>query len=109
MITIEMARGTTAAGRIVAFAEYQVQDFYTKEPRFFPSGDPIMGVRIILEQTPGDADSRVALRAQGGRMLRAIATAVKAQGAKDLEHGAYLTVTRTEEAYEATYARPEVL
>jgi hypothetical protein len=41
-------------------------------------------------------------------MLRAIAAAVKAQGAMDLEIGAYLTVTRTEEAYQAAYTRADV-
>jgi len=109
MTSTEMARGATAAGRILAYEDYQEQDFYTKEPKFFPSGDRVMGVRITLEQTPGDADSRVPFWVQGAKMLRAIAAAVKAQGAKDLELGAYLTVTRTEEGYLATYARPEAV
>jgi hypothetical protein len=113
MTSIEMTKDATVAGRIVAFDDYQEQDFYTKAPKVYEkSGDPVMGVRITLEQTPGDAESRVILWAHGKLMLSEIAQAVRATGARDLEHGANLTVTCTgyqgrAKTYQAAYTRPE--
>jgi hypothetical protein len=112
------AIGDSVGGRIVDFEEYQEQDFYSKEPKFFdnpgPDGkpQPIMGIRITLEQNPGDTSSRVTLWAKGGKMLKAIAMVVKAAGATDLEVGADLAVTFTgydgrAKTFQAAYARPE--
>lgn len=107
------AVGDAVAGRIVQFEDYQELDFYTKEPKTYEkSGDPVMGVRITLEQTPGDAESRITLWAHGALQLKAIRTAVKGTGARDLELGADLAVTYTglqgrAKVYQAAYARPE--
>lgn len=105
--------GDSVAGRIVSFEDYQVKDFNSGELKFFEkSGDPIMGVRIVLEVVPGDTSSQVTLFAEKPRMLKAIANAVRAQGATDLEEGADLAVTHTRmdgraKDFEAAYARPE--
>jgi hypothetical protein len=115
MTAIEIAEDATVAGRVVAFQDYQEQNFYTNEPKVYEkSGDPVMGVCITLEQTPGDAESRVMLWAHGKLMLSAIAQAVKATGARDLEHGANLSVTCTghqgrAKTYQALYMRPEAI
>lgn len=107
------AVGDAVAGVIVAFEDYQELDFYTKEPKVYEkSGDPVMGVRITLEQTPGDGDSRITLWAKGKLQLTAIRQAVKAAGARDLEVGADLAVTFTgyqgrAKTFQAAYARPE--
>ena len=112
--------GDAVAGVIVATEDYQEKEFGDDpkkgvrkgDPKFFESGDPIMAVRITLETNPGDASSRVNLYAQGARMLKAIAKAVKATGAADLELGGELAVTHTgrdgnAKAYESAYARPD--
>lgn len=104
--------GDSVAGRIVSFEDYQVKDFQTKEPKFFPSGDPIMGVKVHLELTPGDAASRVTLWAEKKNMLKAIKNAVVGAGAQDIEEGADLAVTFSgydgrAHAYQAAYALPE--
>lgn len=115
MTSIEITEDATVAGRIVAFEDYQEQDFYTKEPKVYEkSGDPVMGVCITLESVPGDAESRVTLWAKGKLMLTAIRQAVKATGARDLEVGADLAVTCTgyqgrAKTYQAAYTRPEAV
>lgn len=110
--------GDAVAGRIISTEDYQETEFADDQargvkkgdPKFFPSGDPVMGVRIVLETSPGDESSRVTLWAQGKRMLSSIAKAVHSQGARDLEEGADLAVTHTgyegrAKAYQAAYAR----
>lgn len=111
----------TVAGRIVAFEDYQEVEFSDDaakgikrgDPKFYPkSGDPVMGVRITLEKTPGDADSRVTLWAHGKLMLTAIREAVKGSGARDLELGADLAVAFTgysgrAKTYQAQYVRAD--
>lgn len=87
--------GDSVAGRIVGFEDYQVKDWSTKEPKFFPSGDPIMGTRIHLETNPGDETSRVTLYAEKVNMLKAIAVAVRKAGKDDIAEGDDLAVTRT--------------
>lgn len=104
--------GDGVAGRIVAFEDYQAKVFGTNEPKVFPSGDPVMGVRITLETRPGDAESRTALWAEGKEILKAIRTAVRAMGAGDLEAGADLSVQFTgyqgrAKVFTAAYARAE--
>lgn len=87
--------GDAVAGRIVGFEDYQVNDFSTKQPKFFPSGDPIMGTRVHLETTPGDEETRVTLWAEKANMIKAIAAAVRQAGKADIEEGADLAVTWT--------------
>lgn len=87
--------GDAVAGRITGFDDYQVNDFTTKQPKFFPSGDPIMGTKIHLETRPGDEESRVTLWAEKANMLKAIAAAVRDKGAADIAEGADLAVTFT--------------
>jgi hypothetical protein len=104
--------GDSVAGRIVATEDYQETVFGSKDLKFFPSGDPVMGVRITMELTPGDESSRVTLWAQGKRMLQAIAAAVKGAGAADIEIGADLALTFTgydgrAKVFQGAYARPE--
>jgi hypothetical protein len=114
------AVGDSVAGRIAEFDNYQVTHF-ADDPKngvkkgdlkFFPSGDPIMGVKVVLETSPGDAGSRVTLWAEKPNMLRAIAAAVRAQGATDLELGADLAVTFSgfegrAHSFQAAYARAD--
>lgn len=89
------AQGDAVAGRIVGFEDYQVRDFATKEPKFFPSGDPIMGTKIHLETDPGNENSRVTLYAEKANMLKAIAAAMREHGLSDIRVGDDLAVTRT--------------
>lgn len=89
------ATGDAVAGRIVGFEDYQVKVFGTNDLKFFPSGDPVMGVRIHLETNPGDESSRVTLWAEKANMLKAIAKGVREAGASDIEIGGDLAVTRT--------------
>ena len=104
--------GDAVAGRIVAFEDYQEIDFDTKQPAFYAkSGDPIMGTKVHLETSPGDEGSRVTLWCKGKRMMGAVATALRKEGASDLEVGADLAVTHTgmdgrAKDYQAAYSRP---
>jgi hypothetical protein len=105
--------GDGVAGRVVATEDYQEKVFGSTDLKFFPSGDPVMGVRITLEMTPGDEATRVTIWAQGKRMLQAIAKAVKGAGAPDIELGSDLALTFTgydgrAKVYQAAYVRPEV-
>lgn len=103
--------GDAVGGRIVSFEDYQVKEFGTDTLKTFEkSGDPVMGVRIVLEVVPGDSSSAVTLWAEKPRMLKAIAGAVKGTGAKDLEVGGDLAVTFSgfdgrAKAFLAAYAR----
>lgn len=105
--------GDSVAGRIIGTEDYQETVFGTKgELKFYPSGDPVMGVRVYMETTPGDESSRVTLWAQGKLLMKAIAVAFRAAGAQDLEVGADLAVTFTgydgrAKTYSAAYSRPE--
>lgn len=86
--------GDSVTGRIIDFADYQVTEFDTKKPKFFPSGDPIMGVRVDMETNPGHEDSRVTLWAEKKNMLKAIADAVRGADKADIAIGDDLAVTR---------------
>jgi hypothetical protein len=96
----------SVVGRIVATEDYQEKAFGTKELKALPSGEPSMGVRITLETVLGDESSRVVLWAGDVSTLRAIAAAVMATGATDLEVGADLTLMYTDDGCTAVYARP---
>ena len=97
------------AGTILAFEDYQLKD--GDKPRLRPDGSPDMGCRITLARDDLAAPFLQTLWAQSRPMLKAIAKAVKATGAEDVETGAHLTVTVTgigpEDRYEAAYTRPE--
>lgn len=81
--------GDSATGRIVDFEDYQVKDRDTGL-KFSPSGEPVMGVRIVLETISRE---RLALWVGDPSMLRAVAKRVKAAGRSDLALGDYLSVT----------------
>ena len=87
--------GDAVAGRIIGFDDYQVSDWQTKEPKFFKSGDPIMGTKVHLETSPGDESSRVTLFAEKVNMLKAVAAAVREAGKNDIAIGDDLAVTFT--------------
>ena len=94
----------TYAGTIISAEDYQVKD--GDKPRFRPDGSPEMGVRITLASNSGIQ----VLWAQSRPRLAAIAKAVEAVGAEDVELGGYLAVYPVSESegwYEAVYARPE--
>lgn len=104
--------GDSVAGRIVAFEDYQPNDFNTGLPKTFKDGKPWPGVRIHLEQEPGNESTRVTLYAEKINMLNAIGSAVATSGADDIEVGADLAVTfsgRDGQAhtFTAQYARAE--
>lgn len=96
--------GTPVKGIIASIEEYQVQDFTTKEPKYFSNGDPMMGVRITLRDVG-------TVWVQGKRMINAVREAVKNAGAKDIEVGGALAITFTgwdgaAKAYTASYYTP---
>ncbi len=104
--------GDSVAGCIVAFEDYQPNDFNTGQPKTFKDGTPWPGVRVHLEQEPGNEASRVTLYVEKINMLNAIGKAVADAGASDLEVGADLAVTfsgRDGQAhtFSASYVRPE--
>jgi hypothetical protein len=104
--------GDSVAGRIIAFEDYQPNDFNTKQPKVFKDGTPWPGVRVHLEQTPGNEESRVTLYVEKINMLNAIGRAVAEAGGADLEVGGDLAVTfsgRDGQAhtFTAQYVRPE--
>lgn len=104
--------GDAVAGRIIGFDDYAVLDFTTKEPKLFPSGDPILGVKIHLETIPGNESSRVSLWCEKANQLKAVATAVRAAGRDDLTIGDDLAMTFTgmdgkAKTFSADYAAAE--
>jgi hypothetical protein len=93
----------TYAGTIISTEDYQVKD--DGEPSFYASGKPVMGVRFTLASERG----LQILWAESPYRLAAIARAVKAAGAKDMELGGYLAVypvSESEGHYGAAYAPP---
>jgi hypothetical protein len=95
----------TYAGTIISTEDYQVED--NGEPMFYASGKPVMGIRITLASESG----LQVLSAQTPHRLAAIARAVQAAGAKEVELGGYLAVypvSDSEGRYEAAYAVPVV-
>lgn len=96
--------GATVGGRIVTRPQaYQEREYDPNrpgggDPKFFPSGDPIMGINVDVQtsfrQDPDDDGVR-RLYIQGKRLKNAVRDAVKAADAKGLEVGGELTVTFT--------------
>lgn len=104
--------GDDVAGIIVAFEDYQETVYGSKELKTYPSGDPIMGVRVHLELVPGDESSRVTLWAQGKLLMKAIAIAMKNAGVSDIGIGDQLAVKFTgydgrAKTYSAAYEKAE--
>jgi hypothetical protein len=105
--------GDSVTGRIVSIEDYTPTEFGSTEPRKNPkTGEPDKAVRIGLETTPGDPASRRMLWADKWRMIKAIAVAVKAKGAADLEIGGDLAVQLTgrdgrAHVFTAVYELPE--
>lgn len=70
------------------------------EPKFFPSGDPIMGVHVVLQTDERDAsieddDGRRTFYCEGRYIKEAVRNAVRNAGASGLEVGGKLTVQFT--------------
>ena len=70
------------------------------KPKFFPSGDPIMGVTVEVqtnERDPSDPDDdgKRTFYIEGKRLKEAVREAVRAAGANGLEVGGTLDVTLT--------------
>lgn len=108
------------AGTIIGHEDYQQTEYEDDakkgvkkgDPMTYPSGDPVMGTKIHLETIPGDATSRVTLYCQGKLLMKAVASAIRAAGAQDVEDGADLAVKFTgydgrAKTYSAAYSRPE--
>ena len=96
--------GTTHEGTIAAPPEARQERDYEPgnpgggAPKFFPSGDPIMGVLVQLqtdERVDGDDDGRRTLYVEGRYLKEAVRDAVRAAGAQGLEVGGRLKVTFT--------------
>lgn len=69
-------------------------------PKFFPSGDPIMGILVEVQTTERDAsrdgdDGRRTFYIEGRRLKDAVKAGVRAAGASGLEVGGQLDVTLT--------------
>ena len=91
----------------------QALDFTTKQPKFWPDGQPVIQTRIVARMPDGEERAIYA----SGRMARAVSRAIGAAGATDLEPGGTITVqfTHTEPSkgggqpakqYEAAYVPP---
>ena len=99
------AAGDTHVGEIVEISErLQATKYGTTDPSFWPSGDPMMQVKITLQtderdpEDPADDGKRglwVLESGKQGGMLWAIREAVKKSGADDLREGGRLQVTFT--------------
>jgi len=73
-------------------SEYQARDFTTKEPKFYPSGDPIMCVKypVVLD----DEEKRHTLYIEKREMKTAIRSAVRIGGGTGLRFGDVLEIKR---------------
>lgn len=80
--------------------EYDPRNPGGGKPKFFPSGDPIMGVTVEVqtnERDPSDPDDdgKRTFYIEGKRLKEAVREAVRAAGANGLEVGGTLDVTLT--------------
>lgn len=93
--------GTIAeAPKAVQEREYDKDNPGGGAPKFFPSGDPIMGVHVVLQTDERDAsieddDGRRTFYCEGRYIKEAVRNAVRNAGANGLEVGGRLTVTFT--------------
>lgn len=72
------AIGDTVKGRVVSAVKRQQTDFATREPKFWPDGNPKWQIGITVATDDGD---EVCIWAKG-QMLKAIRDAVAATGGK---------------------------
>lgn len=119
--------GDTVTGTIVSTEVQQQTDISDGKPLTWDNGDPRMQLVVRLQTTARDDDDDDGIRAvyvrgskrAGSRSLHdAVASAVRASGAKGLEAGGTLTVTHTgtepsatrgfnpRKLYSATYKPP---
>jgi hypothetical protein len=98
--------GVRKVARIVKPPQSKQEREYVKDqpgagkPKFFPSGDPIMGVTVEVqtnERSPEDPDDdgKRTFYIEGKRLKEAVREAVKAAGGPGLEVGGTLDVTLT--------------
>lgn len=98
--------GTRRIGTVAAPPQARQEREYDRnnpgggELKFFPSGDPIMGVVVELQTTERDAsnsedDGRRTFYIEGRYIKEAVRGAVRAAGANGLEVGGVLDVTFT--------------
>jgi hypothetical protein len=97
--------GTTRVGAVIAIKARQERDYDPKNPgqgapKFFPSGDPIMGVLADLKTDERDPaidgdDGKRTFYIEGRYLKEAVREAVLAAGAKGLEPGGRISVTFT--------------
>lgn len=98
--------GTTWEGRIVSPPQsHQVRNYDPKNPgggelKFYPSGDPIMGITVdiattVRDHTIEDDDGVRRLYLDGRYIKDAVRDAVRAAGASGLEVGGHLKITFT--------------
>ena len=98
--------GVRKVARIVKPPQSKQEREYVKDqpgagkPKFFPSGDPIMGVTVEVqtnERDPQDQDDdgKRTFYIEGKRLKEAVREAVKAAGGPGLEVGGTLDVTLT--------------
>lgn len=94
--------GDKVAGTITAVKQQQQTDPVTQQPKFMPSGDPIMLLVITIETADGTS---LSVWAKGGNypvatgtgtsMQNAIFAAVRAAGGNSIDAGAQLAVAYT--------------
>jgi|SRR6478609_2892576 len=98
--------GTTHTGhvaeppRAVQEREFDLRNPGGGDPKYYPSGDPIMGVHVTMNTTERDAsdpedDGTRTFYCEGRYLKEAVRNAVKATGAQGLEVGGVLSVTFT--------------
>lgn len=94
--------GVRKSGKIVAPPQVKQEREYDPNnpgggnPKFFPSGDPIMGIHVELQTDEGgDADGRRTFYIEGKRLKDAVRDAVRTAGSNGLEVGGVLDVTLT--------------
>lgn len=98
--------GTTRTGTIASPPTARQEREYDRDnpgggaPKFFPSGDPIMGIIIEVKTDDRDPanpedDGRRTFYVEGRYIKEAVRNAVKAAGASRLEVGGKLSVTFT--------------
>lgn len=80
--------------------EYDPNNAGGGAPKFFPSGDPIMGIYVEVQTDERDPsrdgdDGRRTFYIEGKRLKEAVKAAVRAAGCAGLEVGAVLDVTLT--------------
>lgn len=96
--------GTTRTGTILSKTTRQERDYDKDNPgggdlKYFPSGDPIMGIVIEVATDERDAggedDGKRTFYIEGQHLKAAVRDAVKATGSQKLEIGGRVTVTFT--------------